>query len=155
MELVIHPMEASELAACAAIEATALDAWSLEQLAEELESPAARLFTAQLDGRTAGLAVFQLAAGEASLYAITVDPALHRQGIGRRLLAASLLRLREEGAESCYLEVRAQNQPAQALYKALGFQSAGRRKNFYRNPAEDALVMNLDLQTVDLSDFML
>lgn len=152
MEAVIRPMEALDLAACAAIEATALDAWSLDQLQEELTSPAARLFVAQLPPKQiAGLAVFQLAAGEASLCSITVDPAFHRQGIGRRLLLQSLALLRQQGAESCYLEVRSQNQAAQGLYSSLGFAAAGRRRGFYKNPADDALVMSLDLNAVDFS----
>lgn len=147
MSLVIRPMEQGDLARCAAIEATAADAWSAGQLEEELADQTAggpaRLFCALFDDVPAGLAVFQLAAGEASLYALTVDPSLRRKGIGGQLLSQSLAALQKEGAESCFLEVRSQNLAAQALYSALGFQTAGRRKGFYKNPDDDALVMTL------------
>lgn len=147
MEPLIRPMREEDLPACAAIEATALDAWSESQLADELNNQlsggAGRLFVAELDGKPRALAAFQLAAGEASLYAITVDPALRHQGIGRALLSGSLDALRAEGTESCYLEVRAENLPAQKLYTGLGFQMAGRRKSFYKDPPDDALVMNV------------
>lgn len=148
MEIVIRPMTEADLSDCAAVEATALDAWNEAQLAEELESQrsggAARLFTAEADGKARGIAVFQLAADEASLYAITVDPALRRQGVGRKLLSQSLAALKEEGAESCYLEVRAQNPAARQLYEALGFETAGMRRNFYKNPADDAVIMRFE-----------
>lgn len=147
MELLIRPMALEDLALCAAIESTAADAWSRQQLAEELADQqsggAARLFTALQEGVPVGLAVFQLAAGEASLYALTVDPAVRRGGIGRQLLTHCLAALKAEGAECCFLEVRAQNIPARALYQQLGFERAGLRKNFYRDPPDDALVMNL------------
>ena len=50
-----------------------------------------------------------------------------------------------QSATLCFLEVRAHNAPALALYAALGFESVGRRKNFYKNPPEDALVMRAEL----------
>ncbi len=145
MEIHVRSMTQTDLAPCAAIEATALDAWNLAQLTEELESQlsggAARLFAAEEGGRALGLAVFQLAAGEASLYAITVDPGLRRRGVGRALLSGSLEALRAEGAQSCYLEVRAKNPAARRLYEALGFETAGLRRNFYQNPPDDAVIM--------------
>lgn len=147
MELFIRPMEPGDLALCAAIEATAPDAWSAAQLEEELADQQAggpaRLFCALWKEQPAGLAVFQLAAGEASLYALTVNPDLRRKGIGQKLLSQSLACLQSEGAESCFLEVRSQNIAAQNLYTALGFQTAGRRRGFYKNPDDDALVMTL------------
>ena len=95
----IRAMEPGDLPRCAAIEATAPDPWTEPQLAEELASDFGRLFVACRDGQTAGLAVFQLAAGEASLNALTVDPAARRQGAGRALLTGALAALRAEGAQ--------------------------------------------------------
>ena len=48
-----------------------------------------------------------------------------------------------------FLEVRASNTPAQALYKAAGFREAGLRKNYYQNPAEDGLIMRADVGAGD------
>ena len=141
----IRAMEPGDLPRCAAIEATAPDPWTEPQLAEELASDFGRLFVACRDGQTAGLAVFQLAAGEASLNALTVDPAARRQGAGRALLTGALAALRAEGAQSRFLEVRAGNAAARALYESVGFAAAGVRRGFYRNPAEDGVVMALNL----------
>ena len=141
----IRAMEPGDLPRCAAIEATAPDPWTEPQLAEELASDFGRLFVACRDGQTAGLAVFQLAAGEASLNALTVDPAARRQGAGRALLTGALAALRAEGAQSCFLEVRAGSAAARALYESVGFAAAGVRRGFYRNPAEDGVVMALNL----------
>ena len=141
----IRAMEPGDLPRCAAIEATAPDPWTEPQLAEELASDPGRLFVACRDGQIAGLAVFQLAAGEASLNALTVDPAARRQGAGRALLTGALAALRAEGAQSCFLEVRAGNAAARALYESVGFAAAGVRRGFYRNPVEDGVVMALNL----------
>lgn len=141
----IRAMEPGDLPRCAAIEATAPDPWTEPQLAEELASDFGRLFVACRDGQTAGLAVFQLAAGEASLNALTVDPAARRQGAGRALLTGALAALRAEGAQSCFLEVRAGNAAARALYESVGFAAAGVRRGFYRDPTEDGVVMALSL----------
>ena len=142
MEIMIRPLFPSDLAAAAAIEATAQDAWSHDQLVDELCSDVGRLFVAQVDKQVRGLAVFQLAAGEASLYALTIDPSMRRKGLGRQLLQESLETLQKEGAESCYLEVRAENHAAYNLYVDVGFKQSGLRKDFYKDPADDAILMN-------------
>lgn len=150
----IRAMQPADLDAAAAIEATALDAWSRQGLAEELEQQqaggSARLFVVQSDGTLAGLAAFQLAADEATLNTITVDPARRGQGLGAALLRTALAQLRSQGAQLCFLEVREHNAPAIALYTRLGFCIAGKRRGFYQNPCEDALVMNLALDCAEL-----
>lgn len=144
-ECTVRPMRPADLAACAAIEASAPDAWTAGQLAGELaaqrQGGAARLFVAECGQELLGLAVYQLAAGEASLCALTVAPAARRRGVGRALLAGSLAALAAEGAESCFLEVRAANAPALALYGQLGFARVGLRPGFYRRPPDDAVLM--------------
>lgn len=145
MELSVRPMAAADTAACAAIAAAAPEPWSEGQLLSELESAAARLFVAEDEGGLLGFAVFQLAAGEASLYALNVAPAARRKGVGRALLAGALDALKAEGAGQCFLEVRAANAPALALYRQLGFAAAGVRRGFYRDPPDDAVVMTLAL----------
>ena len=145
MELSLRPMADADASRCAAIAAAAPEPWSESQLLSELESPAARLFVAEGEGGVLGFAVFQLAAGEASLYALNVDPAARRKGVGAALLAGALEALKAEGAGQCFLEVRAANAPALALYRRLGFSSAGVRRGFYRDPPDDAVVMTLTL----------
>lgn len=147
MEYLIRPMERADLEICAQIEQSAGDPWSLAQLSEELENQrtggAARLFVAQLPGQpAAGLAAWQLAAGEASLYTLTVAPEARRTGAGSALLRRSMEMLRAEGAEIAFLEVRASNAGAIALYEQAGFVADGRRPRFYQNPTEDAVLMH-------------
>lgn len=145
MELSVRPMAAADTAACAVIAAADAEPWTESQLLSELQSPAARLFTAEGEGGVLGFAAFQLAAGEASLYALNVDPAARRKGVGAALLAGALAALKAEGADQCFLEVRAANAPAIALYRRLGFAAAGVRRGFYRDPPDDAVVMTLTL----------
>ena len=75
----------------------------------------------------------------------SLDPAARRKGVGAALLAGALAALKAEGADQCFLEVRAANAPALALYRRLGFASAGVRRGFYRDPPDDAVVMTLTL----------
>ena len=108
MEYLIRPMERADLGICAQIEQSAGDPWSLAQLTEELENQqaggASRLFVAQLPGQpVVGLAAWQLAAGEASLYTLTVAPEARRTGAGSALLRQSMEALRGEGAEIAFL----------------------------------------------------
>lgn len=145
MNWTVEPMRPEDLAVCAAIEQHAPDPWTETQMAEELSFEGARLFVVRRGDAIAGLAAFQLAADEASLNTVTIDPAFRRQGAARALLCGALEALKAEGAAMCFLEVRSQNAPALALYDALGFSRAGLRKRFFTNPPDDAIVMNKEL----------
>lgn len=145
MSWTVEPMRPEDLAVCAAIEQHAPDPWTEAQMAEELSFEGARLFVVRQGDAIAGLAAFQLAADEASLNTVTIDPAFRRQGAARALLCGALAALKAEGAAMCFLEVRSQNAPALALYDALGFSRAGLRRRFFTNPPDDAIVMNKGL----------
>ena len=82
-----------------------------------------------------------LAPDEGQITNIAVHPAYRRQGLGKAVTEALVQLARVRELEQIALEVRASNEAAIALYTALGFESVGRRKNFYRHPQEDALVM--------------
>lgn len=72
-------------------------------------------------------------------------PAFRRIGVARSLLEAAMDESRYRGVRLVILEVRASNEAAQALYKKLGFKLVGRRRDYYRGPVEDALVMRKEL----------
>ena len=74
---------------------------------------------------------------------VVIDAAARRCGMADRLLGEALRLARQEGAERVFLEVRESNEPARRLYEKWGFVEAGRRRNYYRNPDEDALVLEL------------
>ena len=78
---------------------------------------------------------------ESDMMNVAVLPEARRQGIAERLILALVEKLKEKGSRCLSLEVRASNEPAIKLYQNLGFQPAGRRPNYYRNPKEDALIL--------------
>ncbi len=92
-----------------------------------------------------GFAAFHRVIDEADLGNLAVDPAHQRQGIGRALLQESRRRLLVAGAKRVFLEVRESNQAALRLYYSLGFGLQTRRREYYREPVEDALVLCWEL----------
>jgi len=76
---------------------------------------------------------------------VVVKPELRRQGIGRELIREVIRQARERGAKDVFLEVRESNAAARALYAELGFNEQGRRRGYYQNPEEDAVVLRLRL----------
>ena len=74
---------------------------------------------------------------------VAVREAYRRSGIGRRLLKEVLTEGERMGARQAFLEVRESNEAAQALYARLGFRAIGRRRDYYSQPKEDALIMSL------------
>lgn len=101
----------------------------------------------QLDGRIIGYFLMSVAAGEAHVLNVCVDPALQGRGYGRRLLRAILRVARGHGAQRVFLEVRPSNTGAIKLYFDEGFNEIGRRPRYYpaRDGREDALVMAMEL----------
>lgn len=101
-----------------------------------------------VDGDTTlGYAVLSVAAGEAHVLNICVDPEAQGRGHGRRLLHALLHLARGRGAQRLFLEVRPSNRGAIALYHAEGFNEIGRRPRYYpaNGGREDAIVMAMEL----------
>lgn len=92
-----------------------------------------------------GFLVARHLAPEWELENIVVAPAARRKGLGKRLLDALLARAREAHSHSVFLEVRNSNFAARALYEKAGFQQTGRRKAYYADPPEDAILCRLDL----------
>ncbi len=95
--------------------------------------------------RVLGFASFRIVLDEAELLNIAVDPNHQRQGIGRALLVEGQRRLCALGVAQIFLEVRNSNAPAHALYQSLGFKLKSVRKDYYRDPPEDACILVLEL----------
>lgn len=142
----IRPMQRQDAEAAAEIErACFAHPWSEAALLASLEQEGARFFLLTAEGRPAGYIGANLVCGEGYMNNLAVLSAFRRRGFGRMLLAALTARLQAESAEFLTLEVRQSNAAAIALYREAGFKQAGIRKNFYRDPQEDAVLLTLEL----------
>ena len=122
--------------------------WTRQDMAELLASPGAVGWVAQSAERAIGFALCRVAADEAELLTIAVDPEERRRGAGRALLTAVIDHARTASARSLFLEVGADNPAALALYGKAGLQAVGHRKAYYRRgegPPADAIIMRLTL----------
>ena len=121
------------------------DPWSTQDFRDCVMSDALFL-VAEGNGADAiaGYVVALDAADEGEILNLAVAPAGRRNGLGRALVEGVLEALAERGVRQVYLEVRESNAPARALYAAHGFREVGRRKQYYRRPAEDAIVLRRD-----------
>lgn len=88
-----------------------------------------------------GFGVVGIAADQAEIESLAVIPAARRQGIGRSLCEALMQWAGMRGASRALLEVRMSNRTARALYESLGFHEVAVRRDYYREPDEDGLVM--------------
>ncbi len=117
------------------------DPWNASAFRSLLQASAARITVAQLDEAVVGYSAVLRAADEAELANLAVEATWQGRGIGRTLLAAAQATAAAEGVAAMYLEVRESNRSARHLYEALNFATIGRRRGYYRQPDEDALVM--------------
>ena len=95
------------------------------------------------DSLVAGFVVALCLDPEWEIENIVVDPTLRRRGCATLLLRELLSRASHEGAETIFLEVRESNHSARSFYARLEFQVFGRRRNYYRDPEEDAILLHL------------
>jgi ribosomal-protein-alanine N-acetyltransferase len=102
--------------------------------------------------RIAGFAAFHRVLDEAEIRNLATDPAYQRKGTARTLLAACVRALQQCGVRRIFLEVRASNEPALALYRSAGFELRNTRRAYYQHPPEDALVLTHDIAPPSLSN---
>ncbi len=145
-DLAIRPATDDDLAAILRLEEEGFpDPWPLETLASELRFPGSFVLVAALPRSPAfGYASFRTMADEAELLRLTVGSEVRRRGIGRCLIEAGFAELAARSLASCFLEVRAENTPAIALYERVGFRLSGQRKGYYRD-GSNALVYARDI----------
>jgi ribosomal-protein-alanine N-acetyltransferase len=140
-EVCLRPFVVSDLLAVLEIERTSFPVpWQPEFFLNEMNNPYARLVVAERAGQVIGYFCRWLVADEMHILDVAVHPGHRRCGVGRLLLQHILAEARQNGACSASLEVRVSNQPAIALYQALGFQQAAIRRRYYEN-GEDAFLM--------------
>ena len=116
---------------------------------EVSSNPASRCWVAEVDGRVVGMIVAWLFVDEAHIATIATHPDFRRQGIAQKLLTHTLRYTYDEGAVSSFLEVRESNLAAQELYRKFGYENTGRRKRYYKDNDEDAILMTLKTLNVE------
>lgn len=148
-ELQIRPATPADIASMLALEQAAPSAahWPPNTYEEMFDPVAASriVLVADFDGAVCGFVVARLGADECELENIVVAEAHRRAGIGHMLLRTLIAAAREKKALHLLLEVRESNHAAHALYEGSGFTLSSRRRNYYTNPSEDALIYNLPL----------
>ncbi|MBC7542903.1 MAG: ribosomal protein S18-alanine N-acetyltransferase [Candidatus Sericytochromatia bacterium] len=143
--LAISPMSAAELDDVARIERLAFgERWSVNSFKSELANPASIYYVARWAGEVVAYIGYWLILDEAHVTAVAVHPEHRLRGLGAELVMRAIDDCMERGAKWMTLEVRASNIPAQRLYEGFGFSTLGRRKGYYHDDREDALIMWTD-----------
>lgn len=145
----LRTAEPGDLAAIMRLERESFpsDAWSEPLMREELASPHGRYVVDVEGGRLLGYGGVRAVsgAGDADIQTIAMAPDARGRGRGRALLRELLASARQRGARHVFLEVRADNPAASALYVSEGFVEIGRRPRYYQPDDVDAVIMKLDL----------
>ena len=135
-------MDVKHVSQVAALEAICFqDPWSEYSVASELNNPLSFWLVALEGDRVVGYVGSQTVVGETDMMNVAVHPDFRRRGVAEALILALVEELKVMDSHCLTLEVRASNAPAIALYEKMGFSQIGLRKNYYRNPREDALIL--------------
>jgi len=142
----IRPMTKEDCVQVAVIEAASFSVpWSLNAFTETVEKENFRYFVAEEQGEILGYCGFLFVLDEAEIPNVCVKASARKRGIGKQMMSVLIEEARKLGMAILYLEVRESNTPARTLYKSLGFEENGIRKNFYEHPVEHAVLMSKTL----------
>jgi [ribosomal protein S18]-alanine N-acetyltransferase len=146
MNVVIRQMKLDDLEQVVEIDQISFPLpWTPSSFRYELtDNQASRCWVVEMDGRVAAMLVGWLIVDEIHIATIATHPDFRGRGIGRQLLLHSLKSARAEGVVKSFLEVRASNDVAQSIYRSFGYIVTGRRKEYYKNNNEDAILMTLE-----------
>jgi ribosomal-protein-alanine N-acetyltransferase len=141
-----RPITLADLEELAALErACFADPWSRAQLRAALVSEGTLGYALGDGAKIVAYLLGRVVVDQGEILSLATSPAHRRQGLARRLVERALKAMRERGVTTAWLEVRASNAAAQALYHEVGFVAEGVRRGYYRDPVEDALVLRCDL----------
>lgn len=142
MELKITEMKPQDVQEVASLERKIFSQpWSEKGFLDSLGLPDTLYLVVRDEERLVGYCGFLQSFEEADITNVAVAPEYRSRGVGRRMLKELMARGNTRGIRRYTLEVRAGNGPALHLYRSLGFESVGVRKNFYEMPREDAVIM--------------
>lgn len=118
--------------------------WSEESIVREFDNTVSIFQVAEIDNEVVGFLILRVIQEEAEILSLAVKPDFRQKGIATELIRSAISRLKNS-VKQCFLEVRVSNRAAIELYKKFNFKEIGIRKNYYRDPKEDAMVMTLKL----------
>jgi ribosomal-protein-alanine N-acetyltransferase len=146
MDIQLRDMVSADLFKVADLERRLFsDPWSIDSFRGALRSQNQVFLVCDDDGTIAGYCGMLMVPGEGQILNVAVDENYRRRGLATEMMN-SMVDIGTTNEVFLYtLEVRESNAPALALYKSLGFVPTGRRKGYYKNPEEDAILMDLDL----------
>ncbi|MBO4559137.1 MAG: ribosomal protein S18-alanine N-acetyltransferase [Lachnospiraceae bacterium] len=146
MDMQLRDMAAADLFKVADLERRLFsDPWSIDSFRGALRSQNQVFLVCDDDGTIAGYCGMLMVPGEGQILNVAVDENYRRRGLATEMMNA-MIDIGTTNEIFLYtLEVRENNAPALALYKSVGFVPTGRRKGYYKNPEEDAILMDLDL----------
>ena len=143
----IRPMSPADIPTVAALERQSFsEPWSEHGFEDALLGQQNIFLVAEPeDDRIAGYIGLYGSFDEGDITNVAVDPSFRGRGIGTLLVNAVKEMAVRQGIRNIFLEVRESNGAARTLYSRSGFEPCGRRKDFYREPTEDAILMQISL----------
>ncbi len=144
-EFIFGPALAGDVDALVAIDAGSQRPWTAGAFMGELGTDPPSLFVLRSQGRALAFVVARRQGPEMDIVNLAVTPSERRRGLARTLLLSLIDLAASRGVETAFLEVRESNLEARALYQSLGFRESQRRRGFYRDPVEDALLLSLGM----------
>ncbi len=141
------PARQDELESLAVIDRASPRPWTLAAFENELRNSPPTVFVLRSSGDAIAFVVTRRHPPELDILNLAVADKHRRRGFARILLRFLLEMARRDGLAEVFLEVRAGNQAARALYRSLGFEDTQKRRNFYEDPLEDAILMKLEIES--------
>ena len=143
INLILTQMQSGHLEKLAELEKICFSsqAWSYKSLEDELTNSTAHFFVAEVDEEVAGYIGMYIVCENCYVTNVAVFPQYRRQGVATALIKMAMLTADAMETDFISLEVRPSNEPAISLYQSFGFEQNGLRKNYYKNPTEDAWIM--------------
>jgi ribosomal-protein-alanine N-acetyltransferase len=121
------------------------DPWSRNAFKTDLNNKMAWPMVAEFEKKVVGYSNIYIVAGEVQIGNFAVAPGFRNRGVAKKMMSEIFDKAGESNCRTIFLEVRESNIPAMELYKSYGFVSSGKRKDYYLNPNENAIIMVKEL----------
>ena len=144
--MLIREMTLQDVPAVAEIEKACFSLpWSEQSLVDSVVREDTMFLVCEDAQEIVGYIGMYLSFDEGDITNVAVSPAHRKKGYGEAIVSKAVELAKEKQLEMILLEVRVSNVPAISLYKKMGFEEIGMRKNFYEHPVEDAIIMKCPL----------